>query len=340
MTKERLAKLCLLNGVSGFEDEVREHIISEIKPYATTINIDNAGNIIAYKKGLSSRNKVFMVCAHMDEVGLIITGVTDDGYLKFTNIGGIDERILPGSVVNIPKRNGKDIKGIIGVTAVHMLTKEEREKAIKTDDLFIDIGCSSKVDALNLISPGDTAVFDSDFSTMGDGFIKCKAIDDRVGCLALIDIIKESINYDTYFVFSAKEEIGLFGSPVASNIIKPDFCIVVETTTANDLPKVDEHSNVCALKSGVVIPFMDKAAIYDKDLYKAAGDIADANSIKWQTKNVIAGGNDAGAISKSGHGCKALSLSVPSRYLHTPYCLVHEDDIVQLEKLLILMINN
>ena len=174
-----LKTLCALSGVSSFEDEVRNYIIGRVSPYADSLRVDTIGNLIVFKKGAKSTGNKLMLCAHMDEVGLIVKSITDDGYLKFGCVGGIDRRVLLGKRVAI---GDKRVTGIIGLKAIHLTTPEERRKVPKLDEYYIDIGVKDRESAEKLVTEGDCGVFVSDVVEFGDRMLKAKAIDDRVGC--------------------------------------------------------------------------------------------------------------------------------------------------------------
>lgn len=324
-----LEKLCLANGVSGNEKTVCDLIISKIEG-CCSYRVDALGNLIAFKKGRKAPKNKVMLCAHMDEVGLIITSITEDGFLQFETIGGIDCRTIFGTSVQM--QNGTI--GVIGGKATHHLTGEERDKAPLADALYIDIGATNKEEALQHISLGDTASFCSDFCEFGDGFIKAKALDDRIGCALLIEVMHSELAYDTYFVFHVQEEVGLRGATVASIAVDPAIALVLEATTAADLSGVHGSKQVCRLGGGAVVSFMDGRTIYDKKLYALAFDLAKKQNIQCQTKTAIAGGNDAGAIHRSGDGVRTLAISLPCRYIHSPSCVMKISDIEETRRLL------
>lgn len=317
--KELLKELCLVNGVSGDETAVRENIIGKIKDYCE-YTVDNLGNLICFCKGRKKSDKKVMICAHMDEVGFIVTYINNDGTLCFGEVGGVDTSVIIGRQVKVGS-----ISGVVGSTAVHNLSTEEREVPPKTDSLYIDIGADSREDAEKYVSLGDCVYFDSDFIEMGD-CIKSKAIDDRAGCAMMIKMIQEKPEYDTYFVFNVQEEIGLRGSRVSAFAVQPDFAIVLEATTAGDIDGVSGAKKVCQLGKGAVVGFMDRSTVYDKELYKLAFDTAKEINVPCQTKTMIAGGNDSGAIHLSGRGVRTIAVSVPCRYLHSPSCVINWAD--------------
>lgn len=327
--KDLLRELCLIDGVSGDEAAVREYIIEKIKDVCT-YSIDPLGSIICFKKGRKTPEKKLMICAHMDEVGFIVTSVKDDGTLTFGEVGGIDASVAIGR----PVRVGKDrICGVIGSTAVHNLSKEEREKTPSMSGLYIDIGAADKAEAEKFVNLGDCVYFDSDFTELGGNRVKSKAIDDRAGCAIMIKLLHEELEYDAYFVFNVQEEIGLRGSGASAFSVAPDFAVVLEATTAADIDGVNGAKKVCSLGEGPVVSFMDRSTVYDKELYRLAFEIAGNENLPCQTKTMIAGGNDAGAIHISGRGVRTLAVSVPCRYLHSASCVSEMSDLENSYKL-------
>ena len=260
---DTLKTLCYLSGASGFEDEVRDYILERVMPYADGIVTDTMGNLIISKKGMTDCGRKILLCAHMDEVGLIITDIDDDGFLHFDFIGGVDRRVVIGKRVYI----GKDrVHGVIGIKAYHHVDKDEAKAVPKRDELYIDIGVTSKEEAKELIILGDAAVFDDSVLEFGEGFLKAKALDDRVGCAALIKLIESALPCDCTFAFTVQEEVGTRGARIAAARVNPDVAIILEGTTAADLPEVSQGNRICALGDGLVIPFMDKGAVYNRSL--------------------------------------------------------------------------
>ncbi len=323
-----LEKLCLLDGTSGNEDSVREFIIGEIKGHCD-YRVDNLGNIICFKKGKKRSDKRLMLDAHMDEVGLIITAVTSDGFLKFDTVGGMDASVLAFKTVKIG-----DILGVISSKPIHLLSKEEQKKPQKASALYIDIGASSKEEALSLVSLGDTAIIQSDFTLMGEN-VKAKAIDDRIGCAVLITLLKEKSEYDYTAVFSTQEEIGTRGAKVATFALNPDFALILEATTAADIAGVSDDKSVCNLGKGPAVSFMDRATAYDRSLYNAALN----SGLKVQSKRAVAGGNNAGAVHLSREGVRTLAISLPCRYIHSPSCVANVNDMTDMLALTRYMLN-
>lgn len=315
---DTLEILCCLDGVSGAEKEVRDYILERALPLADEIRTDPMGNLLVFKKGKVQPDERIMFCAHMDEVGLIITHITDDGYLRFAFAGGIDRRVLMGKRVFVgPQR----VPGFIGTKAIHLTTAEQRKNIPPLSEMFIDIGADSRPEAEELVRLGDCVAFDDTVICFGNNYIKAKAIDDRVGCATMLKLLESELPCDCWFAFTVQEEVGCRGASVASNIIDPDIGIVLEGTTAADLAGVRGVDRVCALGEGIVLPFMDGGTIYDRGLYKELAALAEANNIPWQTKTRVAGGTDASVIQRQGMGTRVAAISVAVRNLHSPACI-------------------
>ena len=317
-----LKKLCETHSVSGDEGRVREIILNSIKPYADEITIDIMGNMIALKKGTTQGKKVIL-CAHMDEVGLIISGVTETGFLKFKSVGGIDARVLVGKRVCVGKNN---IPGVISLKAVHLQTKAERENAITEKSLYIDIGAKDKADALNVTELGDYVAFDTEFAEFGDGFYKAKALDDRCGCAILTELIKSECVYDTYFCFTVQEEGGCRGAAICANRIGADAALVIEATTCGDVSGAPEHLAVTTPHGGAAFSILDRGSYSDIELTKKLYALSLENNIKVQYKRTTMGGNDARSIQGALGGAKTCAVSVPCRYLHSPVSTISKAD--------------
>lgn len=316
-----LKRLCSINGISGREGLVREEIIRQISSECS-YEIDPLGNILAFKKGRKTPKNKILVSAHMDEVGMIVTGITAAGTVKFSTVGGVDPRVIIGRAVIIED----SVKGVVGAKAIHLQNGEERTSAVTLEQLYIDVGAKDEKDASRHIKLGGAICFCGEYTEFGSGRIKAKAIDDRFGCAVIIELIKSELEYDTHFSFVVQEEVGLRGARTAAYGVAPDIAIVVESTTAADLAGVETLKKVCELGEGPVVPFMDLSTIYDEELYKLTFETAKKNGIPCQTKTAVAGGNDAGAISVAGNGVRTISVSIPCRYLHSPCCVIDERD--------------
>jgi len=320
---ELLRELCSLGGVSGVEDEVRAYISRRAGEYADEIKTDAIGNLMALRKG-KRKGRTLMLCAHMDEVGLIVKNITDDGFLKFGCCGGIDRRVLIGRRVRVGE--GKT-PGVIGIKAYHHVSKSEEKNVPKIEDMYIDVGASNREEGEKLASLGDRCVFESAWREFGQGFIKARALDDRVGCAVLLTLLESEPAVDTWFVFTAQEEVGTRGATCAAYALNPDAALIVEGTTAADTPSAEEHTGVCRAGGGVVLPFMDRVTIYDRGLFELLRSLADEHKIPWQRKEYISGGTDGAAVQRSRSGVRTAGIAAPVRYIHSPASVVKKDDL-------------
>ncbi len=317
-----LQTLCALPGPSGYEDAVRDYIRREAKPVADEIREDSMGNLMVFRRGRTTSAHTVMLSAHMDEVGVICRGYTDDGCIRFGFVGGVDPRVVIGRRILFG-----DVRGVVGIKAVHLTTRSERATMPKTKSLYIDIGCTDKKAAQKKVPLGTYGVFDSQCVEFGDGLLKAKAIDDRIGCAVMLTILKEQPAVDTWFVFSTQEEVGLRGARCAAYELKPDIALVLEGTTAADLAEVEEHRQVCGLRKGPVIAFMDRTTIYHEGMCAALRTCAEQLGMPWQTKHRIAGGTDAGRIHLSREGVRVGIISAPVRYIHSPSSVAAVEDL-------------
>lgn len=311
-----LKTLTSLDGVSGNEKPIRDFIISEIDGFCDW-KTDSLGNIIAFKKGKKRSALKLMVDAHTDEVGFIITDITKDGFLKFQTVGSINTEVLLSRRVRI---NG-GIIGVIGSKPIHLL-KDNQKKLPKPDSLYIDIGLSDKASAEKILSVGDRAVLLDEYHDT-ENAILAKALDDRVGCAILISLLKSESEYDFYATFTVQEELGLRGAKTAAFSVNPQAAIVLEGTTAADIPDVAENKQVCKLGDGVAVSFMDKATVYDRAFYDAALE----SGLSCQPKRAVTGGNNSGAIHTNREGVRTIALSVPCRYIHSASSVCDKRDI-------------
>jgi len=321
---QHIETLCALRGPSGREDAVRTFLLKTIGDKAEC-KTDALGNLLVHKKGKSRAKKRVMLAAHMDEVGFIITGITEEGLLKFSTVGGIDTAVLLGRAVRV---GDAAIPGVIGVKPIHFLEGDQREKLPDAADLYIDIGAENKEAAEKLpLAPGDMGSFDSEIVPFGEGFLKGRALDDRAGCAILLEMILNEQPFDLDIAFTVQEEVGLRGASAAAFTLAPDCAIVVETTTAADLPEIEGEKRVCVLGEGAAVSFMDRSTVYNNGLYRHALARAAEKGIPVQPKTQVAGGNDAGVIHQSRAGVKTLTVSLPCRYLHSASCVIQEKDI-------------
>lgn len=329
---ELLKKLSMLNGVSGNETAVREFILSEIKNDVDKISVDSMGNIIALKRGIDN-SKALCVTANMDEPGFIISEITDKGYLKFKMVGTVDARKLVSKKVSI---GDSKIKGVIGMKAIHLQTKNERENVVAADKLFIDIGAKNKSDAQKRVKLGDYATFDTEFAEIGEN-VKGKALDRSGTCCALIQAIKETYPYDVYACFLTQHEVGARGAKILAHRLNADAALTVSAEDTTDMYGCENINSGAALGKGVVVNYSDKSVILDKKLTGKMIDAAKKAGIKIQPKVLAFVSSDSGSMQSS--GCVCLNVVIPCRYSHSPVSLMSKKDIDAAAEYITLFLN-
>lgn len=346
-----LRELSLAFGPSGCEDAVRALITEQIKGECDNLTVDKTGNLIAVVRGRGNdynkqNPRRVMLSAHMDEVGFMITAITEEGYLKFATVGGIDPRVLCGRHMLV----GDDTRryhGVIASKAIHLQSGEERGKTMPVDKLYIDIGARDADEAKKYVSVGDFAVFDSDFVPYGkdNSRIKSKALDDRAGCAILIEVMRDlfrnpcDMPFDVYFAFTTCEEVGFSGAKVAAFGIEPDTAIVLEATAVNDLPGVGRFS-VSKQGDGPTLTMADVGTIYDMGFVNYALQTAEAKGLKCQIKRTMTGSTDASHIQRSFAGVRVLGMSLPTRYIHSASCVALYSDYEQTRDLISAMLRD
>ena len=316
-----LRELCELCGTSGYEDEVIAYIENILMKNDILYDKDRLGNIIVKTGDTPDKLALF---AHMDEVGFVVRGITNDGMIKFAAIGGVDEEILPSSMVKIG-----EINGVIGNIPKHLKSKKDDSK-LSISDMFIDIGVASKEDTLKFVSIGDPIYWDSDYVEFGDNLIKSKALDDRVGISVILKMLLEK-KYSFTACFVTREEIGLIGSKMVIDNIKPEYAIVLEVTTCADILGSTFPST--KLGEGVAISVLDGGSVSNHEFNKKILSAAKRKKIPHQYKLTTKGGNDAGMVSYYSGGVKTAVLSLPGRYIHSPVSVISKDDYNSMEKL-------
>ena len=323
--------LCDARGISGDEDAVRALLERELSGVCR-LHTDALGNLIAEKPGRPARQKLVFF-AHMDEVGLLVTRITEEGLLRFSPIG-IDAAVLHGRRVRVGKNA---LCGVIGAKALHHLSADGRGKAPSAEDLFIDIGALTKGEAEAAVSPGDPVTCDDPFTELGDGFAAARALDDRLGCALLAQLLKSDCPIEMTGVFTCGEESSLFGATAAANATQPGIAVVLETTTAGDIDGAPAGKVVCALGKGPVVSFADRGTLYDRGLFAEAFAVAQENGIPVQTKEGIYGGNEGRVVGRAGKGARVCAVSVPCRYLHSASVVAKWSDAEDTARLLPLL---
>ncbi len=335
-----LKKLCDTIGPSGFEDDVRNIVIEELKPYADKLWVDALGNVIALKKGSKGSSRL-MIAAHMDEIGLIVRYIDDRGFLRFQAIGGVNVRVLPGQRVLVKTGKGTIVKGVIGVKPPHIMKPEEAKQVMDIKDMFIDIGVSSRDEAEKLgVRVGSVAVFDRELVRMGNSdYITGKSLDDRVGLATMIEAFKliDNNEVDVYAVATVQEEVGLKGARVAAFSISPHAAIALDVTIASDVAGVPEPDWICRLGKGPAIKIVDgrnaSGLIAHPKIRDKLVEVAEKHKIPYQLEVLPGGTTDASIIALNKEGVPAATVSIPSRYIHSPAEVVHLEDVVNTIKL-------
>ena len=337
--KNLLKELSNASGVSGFEENIREIIKNELKDHVDEIETDNLGNIITIKKGKDDGKKI-MLAAHMDEIGLMVRHIDKKGFIKFSKIGGISDQMLLNQEVYIHTDDGK-VLGVLGSKPPHRMKPAEKKKVIEYENMFIDIGASSKEEAEKMVNIGDSITIKHEFSELGS-LVTGKAFDNRVGCLILIETMKRVKSDATvYGVGTVQEEVGLKGAKTSAFRINPDLAVALDVTIAGDHPGIKEEDAPAKINGGPAIILTDasgRGIITHPKVKKLLIESAEEEKIPYQLEVSEGGTTDATAIHLTREGIPTGVLSVPSRYIHTPVEVVSLDDIENTIKLLVAMI--
>jgi len=318
-----IEKLSNAFGPSGCEREVRSILQDALRDHVETMETDALGNLIGRVPGTEFPDTWILLAAHMDEVGFMVGHVEDSGLLRFVKVGAIDDRVLPGKRVLV----GKDrIPGVIAVKPVHLTTPEERNRLLKAEDLVIDIGATSKSEAENAAPKGAYAVFATTFEAE-DGLLRGKALDDRIGCAVLAELVRRGPYPCTIIpVFTTMEEIGGRGARVAAARTEPHAAFVFEGTVCDEAPRKRDVSPTTRLGAGPALTVADRSVVADRRLLRLVLDTAERHGIPVQLKQPGIGGTDAGPIHLAGIGVPSLPVSVPCRYIHGPVSIATESD--------------
>jgi len=312
-----LKKILDAAGVSGYEKEIARIMQQELKKSCPEVIIDNFGNVIA-KKG-KGRKKI-MLAAHMDEIGFLVKYISKEGFINFIKVGGIDDRILLGQRVIIKSKKG-DFRGIIGAKPPHLLKDEEAKRLVKYEEMFIDIGCQSREDAQKKVEIADSIVFDADSGNLNGDLYYGKAIDNRVGCYALIKIMERlKVGAEVYAVATVQEEVGLKGARTSSFKIDPEFALAIDTTISGDTPGIKETESALKLGEGPAITVIEasgRGVIVNEKVKELFIETAKSNKIKYQIDVIEGGMTDGAIIYMSREGIHTGVLSIPTRYIHS-----------------------
>lgn len=316
-------------GVPGQEEAVRQVMRRYLEPLSD-VSTDNLGSIIGAKTGDANGPRV-MLAGHLDEVGFMVTRITDEGFLKFQTLGGWWGGVMLAQPVDVHTRKGV-LRGVTGAKPPHILPADERKKVVEPKDIFIDIGVASKAEAEEAgVRPGDMIVPVCEFTVMTNPkYVMAKAWDNRMGCAVAIDVLRALQGVDhpniVYGVGTVQEEVGLRGAMTTAHAIKPDIGIALDVSVAGDTPGMKPEEAMGKLGQGPVVQLFDASMVPHTGLRNLLMDIAEEEGIPLQVDTMPGGGTDAGRIHLFGAGVPALAIGTPTRYIHSAASIIHRDD--------------
>jgi putative aminopeptidase FrvX len=331
-----LQRLSEAIGISGFEDEPRNLILQEIEGLVDKCWVDPIGNLLAIRKGDSKHPRI-LLDAHMDEIGFLVSHVDNQGFARIAPIGGWDPRILPGHRVVLQVRRDNEfqrIYGVIGAVPPHLTTVKQRENVIPIDDLFIDLGVSSREEAGELgVRVGTPLAVWQPFLEFSDVVCSGKAFDDRAGCTVLIEVLRRLENEKeqsatVVFNFAVAEEVGGRGAKTGAYTLEPDVALAIECTSAGDMPSIPSHQSPTELGKGPAVTVADRSLVAHPRVVETLEQTANERKIPWQLKQPLGGGTDGGLIAVTRSGVPTGVVSVPCRYIHSSISLLRLNDLV------------
>lgn len=327
--KDLIKKLTQTYSPSGRENDIRRLILEEVKDFIDGYEIDKLGNLIVWKMGKGDEK--LLLDAHMDEIGVVATYIDDRGFIRIEPVGGISTYNLLGSTILFP--NAKGIVGIEGETQEE-LVKNIRE--LNFDKIFVDIGVKDKEKAEELVPGGTFGVYYAPFMDLGERVVS-KAMDDRIGCAIIIEVLKRAKpHHNLYATFSVQEEVGLVGASTVAFNIKPDMAIAVDVTSYSDTPKGNKRMSL-VLGKGPAIKIKDSASISDRRVVDKLRNLAEKKNIPYQIEILLRGGTNAAVLQTTGEGIVSGTLSIPTRYVHSPHEMVDLNDVENAVKLLVFL---
>lgn len=337
---ELIKRLSEAHGPSGYEDEVREIIRETIRPFADEIKSDALGNLIVRRRAKCEHAPVLLIDAHMDEVGFVVSHIEPGGFLRLAPLGGWDDRILPGMRLQVRTREGEKLVGVIGTTPPHIQQSEDKRTSVSLEQLFLDVGCSSRDEVSSLgIRIGDSVVPAENFLSLPLGGVSGKAFDDRIGCALLIELMaflahQPRLAVEIVGLFSTFEELNARGAMVGAFGVNPTAALVLEATVAADVPSVPEARCPTRLGEGPALTLMDKYTHCHPRLIRALEAVAQRNNLPYQFKRPIFGGTNAARIQTTRAGVATAIVSVPCRYIHSPSSIMRVEDYEHTKQLL------
>ncbi|HLX40862.1 MAG TPA: M42 family metallopeptidase [Ktedonobacteraceae bacterium] len=321
-----LKKLTETPGISGREEQVRAIMVEELRTLTDEVNVDRLGNVIAWKQGKSDRR--VMLAAHMDEIGFIVKHIDSQGFIRIQPIGGFDPRVLVAQRVLIHGFAGESLRGVLMPASkpIHLLG-DEKPSPLKLADLFIDLGLPVE-QVRAKVEVGDMITMDRTLEVIGDTIIS-KSLDDRVSLFIMLEALRamQSHEVNILAVATVQEEVGLRGATTAAYHVQPDVSVALDTTLAVDIPGSADQDAVTRLGNGTAIKVFDSSQISNYKLVRYFRDLADQHGIKYQLEVLPFGGTDGGAMQRAREGSPSITLSTPSRYVHTVNEMVHQSDL-------------
>ena len=330
MRLELLKQLTEAAGIPGYEDRLRAIVIPELEAVCDEVSVDALGNVIGVKRGTGSepRRKV-MLAGHIDEIGFMVNYISDEGFLRLQALGGFDPRALFQQRVMVHASDGKSYRGVLAPAAkpAHLLSEAERGKSPQLGELYVDLALPGET-VKTAVGIGDMVTLDRTTEEIGDCVIG-KAMDDRLSVFVMIEAMRalRDTACDIYVVATTQEEVGLRGATTSAYAIAPDISIALDVTLAMDLPGGAPEDRITKLGAGTAIKLMDSASISHPKLVRFFRDVADAEKIPYQLEILPRGGTDAGAMQRVRGGSAAITLSTPTRYVHTVNEMVHKTDV-------------
>ncbi len=327
--RELLKKLAEAHGVPGYEDEIRAIVEAEIKQYVDEIKTDKLGNLIATKQG---KKPSVMIAAHLDEIGLMVKHIEDEGFVRFSTIGGWFDQTLLNQRVILHSDGGSTVFGVIGSKPPHKMKKEEREKVVKSEDMFIDVGARSKEEVEQAgISIGTPVTIDRHFIDLKNGRVTCKAFDNRSGVATMIEALKRAnTEFEVYAVGTVQEEVGLKGARTSAFELNPDVAIAIDTDIAGGHPGIEKKDTTVEMEKGPVITVSDasgRGIITPPSVLRWLKETASHHNIEYQLSVSEGGTTDATAIILTRSGIPTGVIGVPTRYIHSPVELLSLKDL-------------
>jgi endoglucanase len=322
-----LKELCEESGPPGFEDRVRDIYRREVTPLVDRVETDGLGNVIAIRKGKGKSPRKVMIAGHLDEIGFVVRHVQTDGFVRLQPLGGFDAKTLIAKRIRIRNRQGEDVLGVIGSKPVHIMTDEEKRKLPQLEELFVDIGLSGE-EASDRVQIGNPATLHQDLTQVGD-YWSGKSLDNRVSIYTMIEALRRARKprVEIYAVATCQEEVGLRGAATAAHRIRPDVGVAVDVTLACDVPGTKPDQHVTRLRQGVGIKILDSSFIAAPKLVEHCRLLAETHGIPYQMEILPRGGTDAGAIQRAAEAVPSITLSVPTRYLHTTVETIYGPDL-------------